>query len=685
METEGRNNNPKVVTLELALEFFHQGLYQQLLDVLQASPWEDLTTNQITKLRAAAYFRLSKFESAEKDYRYLLAQRPVDWTLSYNLGLCLERKIMYPEAEKYFRLALTLCDQANTPTVQRSLANVLSLGGDYLGALTLYKQSEQLEPNNPLLQNNIALIYKNLGKYDTALMYSKKAIGLEPSRTDFLVNIASTLIEMERLDEAHDYLKTALGLNEHFSPAKISLAVILQKRNQRIEALKVLSGMSTEALDKNQLENFFLLFASLYLEIGIPQKAVDTYRIGISYLPHSRKLLDNILFALTYTTNYKLEYKKYTEAYRRVRGHTPRQYSRKPRDKKDKIKIGFMSADFRMHPVGYFFRSLCLFYDKSALHFTCLSNGKHEDIITAEIKQNVDAWLPIGNQSDDYVLKQMEQLDLDILFDLSGHTAGNRLSLFGAKPAPIQVAWIGYFETTGLYEMDYLLTTEDLLPQEVVSEYTEKPIYLSSVAYTFYPTRTPPIRQSNNTKMIYGCFNKLTKITPTIIKLWAQIIKGKNNCQIILKDRAFREVRIKRMVLAQFIANGINQEQIHFANESGYEEYLEELGALDVYLDTYPFSGCTTTFEAFWMGTPVLAMGGLTYASRQSATIVSKLGLEKMVATSEQEYVEIARSLKQTTLEVRKELRSKLETSDYMDYDLFAKDFKLTCRRLYDA
>ena len=369
----------------------------------------------------------------------------------------------------------------------------------------------------------------------------------------------------------------------------------------------------------------------------------------------------------------------------KFRGLAPT-YTTIPR-KRDKIRVGYVSGDLRRHVVGFYFEPILLNYDKSRFETYCYYSYREEDYVSLKYKSLCDKWTNIYQMSDQGVIDCISRDQIDILIDLSGHTAWNRLGVFAHKPAPIQATWIGYFNTTGLSSMDYIITDKDLVPATSEYLYTERPLRLDlgSAPYTL-PTldlATNPLPALNSGSISFGCFATERKYSDLALKLWGEVLKSVPNSTLSLKSAEFEEYRFREKYLDKFEQLGVDRSRIKLSGSSLFVEYLAEYQNVDLMLGTFPYNTATTCLEALWMGVPEISLRGDMIVSRVSAALHARVGLEDFVADSEEAFV--AKAIEwagrvDDLAEIRASLRGRLENSPMTNPKAFTEGYEAALR-----
>ena len=313
-----------------------------------------------------------------------------------------------------------------------------------------------------------------------------------------------------------------------------------------------------------------------------------------------------------------------------------------------KIKVGFLSGDFRIHSVGFFLIEFLKNLEKDEFQLFGFSNLEldRHDNITKEFKKIFDNWFDTINLSDSELIDVIRDENIDILIDLSGFTFGNRINIFAARCAPTQICWLGYNNSVGIDNMDYLITDHNLIFKNEEKLYSEKIIYMPKIWNCMgKPNNLPdiePIPCLTKDVFSFGSFNNFQKISNDTIKVWSKIL-NKSNSQIYLKNSSGYNKELYEVLFNKFIANGVDPKKIIFLKKKNqFEEHLKDYNKIDLALDTFPYTGVTTSFQAYTMGVPVLTLEGFNFNSRCGASINKNLGLDDLIAKNHDEYIEKA-------------------------------------------
>ena len=422
--------------------------------------------------------------------------------------------------------------------------------------------------------------------------------------------------------------------------------------------------------------------------------AVASYLQALELKPDFATARSNLLFALQYRAGVTLsELAEAHAEYDRLHA-APLRITWRPheniRDSGRRLRLGFVSADFGWHPVGYFLIRPLENLDPAQCHVACYHDRATKDDLTLRFQSAAVTWRDVFGLSDEQLTERIRADRMDVLFDLTGHTAHDRLLTFARKPAPIQITWAGYVGTTGLAAMDYLLADRWEVPVAAEPYYREHVLRMPE-GYVCYepPACAPPVcplPALARGAVTFGSFNNPAKITPQVVDVWARILSRLPGSRLALKYRGLASPSVSSGLAALFAKRGIDPARVEFLGWSGHRELLAAYSQVDLALDPFPYNGGLTTCEALWMGVPVITCPGETFASRHSLSHLSNIGLTETIAQSLDEYVELAVSLagdlpRLATL--RAGLRERMAASPLCDGKRFAANLMTLLRGVW--
>jgi predicted O-linked N-acetylglucosamine transferase (SPINDLY family) len=363
------------------------------------------------------------------------------------------------------------------------------------------------------------------------------------------------------------------------------------------------------------------------------------------------------------------------------------------RDPMRKLRIGYVSGDFCAHPVGYLLRDVLRQHDRSRFEVHCFSMLMRPDDVSADIQASADHWEDIFLLSDDEFAQLLRAAEIDVLIDLSGHTAFNRLVAFSRRLAPVQATWIGYFHSTGMSAMDYFITDPHTSPAGGGQHFSEVPVHMPHSRFCYsapdYAPDVAPPPCADSAAITFGSFNRLAKLNDKVIASWSQILHRVTGSRLILKAGALSEDRVRETLFARFAQYGIDTSRLDLRGATAHRDMLGEYGEVDIALDAFPFNGGMTTLEALWMGVPVVTIAGDTVVSRQTVSALANIGLaDELAFVDVVTYIAGAVALaenRKRLVEIRSILRPRMAASALRDGEQFTKDLESLFRRMWQA
>ncbi|MFA4919639.1 MAG: tetratricopeptide repeat protein [Thermodesulfovibrionales bacterium] len=484
-------------------------------------------------------------------------------------------------------------------------------------------------------------------------------------------------------------------LNPTFVEAYNNLGIICYEHGQYGEALIYYQ----KALQFNP--TFFEAFRNLgavFKAQGRIIEAENAFKHALQIKPDLSSCCSDILFGMNYQTRYNnqsifAEHLQFAERYEKPLAYSisphknERAYSRR-------LKIGYISPDFRRHSVAYFIEPVINAHNKDQFEIFCYSDVIVQDDVTKRIQEHADQWRNIVGMTDKQVAESIRKDQIDIFIDLAGHTMSNRMLVFARKPAPIQISWIGYPSTTGLSTMDYKIVDAHTDPPGMTEPfYTEKLIRLPQSFLCYLPEQNSPevndLPALKSGHITFGSFNDLAKVSPSLISLWSDILNKASNSTIMIKSRGLSDKETCHRFLNMFKQHGINTDRIMllpFAPSTN--EHLTMYNNIDIALDTFPYNGTTTTCEAMWMGIPVITLAGNSHVSRVGVSLLSNVGLKEFIAQTENEYVSIAVNLAadiNKMQKLRSNLRIMLKNLSLTNATQFIFDLENSYRKMWKS
>ena len=521
--------------------------------------------------------------------------------------------------------------------------------GQFQQAESLYNQILQEDPGHADALHLLGVIARQRGEYDLAVELITRAIGKNSSVFIYHNNLGNAFKDLGRLDSAVECYEEALRIRPDYAVAHLNLGLVLRACGKLNDAI----DQYAKALRlKPDFAEAFNNLGNAFKDQGKLVEAMECFNKALELKPEFAHVHSNLLLSLNYCHTIDpgqlfLHHKQWYEQHAALLATTilPHLNSRL-QDRR--LRIGYVSPDFRMHSVAYFIEPVLTLHDRTAFEIFCYSDLVRPDSVTHRLKNLEVHWRDIFGMSDEQAATLIRDDQIDILIDLAGHTSGNRMLLFARKPSPIQITYIGYPSSTGLPTVDYRITDSWADPSAQTEQfYTEELVRLPQGFLCYKPPEyAPEIRKRSVSKadnITFGSFNHQAKITPIVVNLWSEILTSLPNAKLLLKSRSLSDNGTQNFLLDMFLKNGVFPERIKFV---GYipspVEHLELYNSIDIGLDTFPYNGTTTTCEAMWMGTPVIVMSGHNHISRVGVSLLTNIGLTELIAESSEAYLEKA-------------------------------------------
>ncbi|HEY1922863.1 MAG TPA: tetratricopeptide repeat protein [Tepidisphaeraceae bacterium] len=606
----------------------------------------------------------------------------------YNgLGGALKQKGEFEEAIAAYQMAIAL--RTNFAEAHSNLGNALADKGEMEAAVAAYRQAIALRPDMPETYSNLGSALKEIGQLDEAIAAYRKAISLRPNLSEAHGNLGIALRDRGDLDGAIAAYRQAIVLRPNFADIQNNLGIALQERGDLDEA--VVAFERAIALKPDYAEAYSNL-GSARKDRGEIEESIAASRQAIALRPSFAEAHSNLIYSLHYDPRCSqaellAEHRAWAE-----RHADPLKTSIRPhendRDANRRLRVGYVSPDFHGHPVGRFILPLLAQHDHARFEIYCYASVQFPDAVTARIRRHADVWRDILTLSNEEAAELIRGDRIDILIDLSMHTAKNRMLLFARKPAPVQATYLAYPGTTGMEAMDYRITDSYLDPPGLSeSQYTERPIYLADTYWCYAaPTdsaEVSPLPATSKGFVTFGSLNNFCKNSRDAIDAWGRILAAVPNSRLLLHAGvgSHRDAVRRRLRDA-----GIDPDRLSFANRVPLSQYMRQYDEIDIGLDPFPYVGGTTTCDALWMGVPVITLGGKAAISRGGASILSNVGLPELIAKSPDEYVRLAADLAgdlPRLTYLRSNLREKMRVSPLMDAVRFARSMEEAYRRMW--
>ncbi|MGB3070224.1 MAG: tetratricopeptide repeat protein [Ottowia sp.] len=556
-------------------------------------------------------------------------------------------------------------------------------------AQTLLDQAVRMAPQMRDVQMLQAILAVQTRQNEKAEHIFKALLRQNPSDIDALANLGFLLLQVGRNHEALAVLERAIQLQPRHAGLHLNLGVTQEALNRQDDALQ--SYQRSLALNPRDAQTHFVV-GKLLQERQDFQGACASYQRALSLHPSHPEALSNLLFTHHYLEDFS-PYVNSTLARRLAQAaNTAHQGQAKKerqerRSSKPLLRVGFVSADLREHPVGYFLETTLQQLDRTRLALFAYSNNIFEDKVSARLKPHFTCWRVIEALNDRDAAALIRQDQIDVLVDLSGYTAGHRQGLFALRAAPLQLSWLGYFSTTGQSAIDYVLADPVCVPPEEEDLFVERVWRMPVTRYCFTaPSNAPAISRLpalESGHVTFGSFQALQKINNRVLRAWAEILRRAPKARWRIQSKQLDIPAGRALFEARLAACGVPRERVRLTGSQSRADYLASYGEVDLILDTYPYPGGTTTVEALWMGVPTLTLAQPGMLGRQGQSIMSAARLAHWVVGTEADYVDRATQWAEASAEqlqelarLRSGLRERMQKSTLLDATQFARDFE---------
>jgi protein O-GlcNAc transferase len=563
---------------------------------------------------AVALHQAGRLAEAEKLYRAVLKRVPNHFGALHGLGLLRLHQQRLDEAVSFLRKALNrnpdsveaLCHLGDAFIAQRRFED----------GIARHQRALALRPHHAASHISLVTALAMRRRHAEAAAHGAQAVALAPGSAMAHANLALSLLSLRRHTEALSHIDTALAIAPDHAETQGARATILSALNRHAEAL-------------DQLER------------------------ALARMPAAPALRSSMVFTMNYVPELSREHvfaahRRWNEVHA---AGAPRFAHRRPADPDRRLRVGYVSADFRQHSISYFVAPLLAAHDRGAVEVVGYADVPLPDAHTKRLAALADRWVDIAGLDTGAVCQRIASDRIDILVDLAGHTSNNRLPVFVRKPAPVQVAWLGYPNTTGLDAIDYRITDAVADPDPQEDRFCSESLLRLDRCFLCYepsPDAPPvaPLPASRNGFVTFGSFNNFQKVTPHVVAAWSEVLRAVPGSRMLLKAESLTDPALQEYARAQFAACGIASDRIVVTAWTASEcDHLALYGDVDIALDSFPYNGTTTTCEALWMGVPVIAMRGDRHAARVGASLLAAAGLPELVAADAAGYVAVAANL----------------------------------------
>jgi predicted O-linked N-acetylglucosamine transferase (SPINDLY family) len=608
--------------------------------------------------QADVKLRAGQLREAETIVRGILQANPNEahaWDL---LGLIAEQTRNFEPAMHCFASAVKL--RPDLYLYRFHLANMYRALGRMEEAIAEYEKVAAAMPELSDVRINLGVSLANAGRTDEAIANWKAVVEREPRAAECLANLGNMYRIMGRISDSIEYSKRALEIQPDAAQMWSNLGVAYEQQGRLADAIVAYR----KALELHPLPGAHSnwLMALAYSGSASPKEAFDAH----------------VAFDQRFTRPI---------ADREIRPHS------NDRNPDRKLRIGYVSPDLREHAMAFFMEPVLANHAREQFDVFCYHSIARPDAITQRLQSYPATWRSLVGVRNEAAAQMIRDDRIDILVDLSTHTVGNRLLLFARKPAPIQVTWLGYASTTGLSTIDYRISDGIVDPPGLTDAFhSEKLVRLPRTQWCYRPPEQAPEiaapPHEKNGYITFGNPTNLAKVTPQVLDMWSAVLRAVPNSHLSVKATSLADAPTQQLLRDAFSARGIAAERIHLEPSGNLQQYLGFFNTIDVCLDTFPFTGGTTTCHTLWMGVPVVTLIGETSVSRVGASVLTNVGLADLIADSPERFVEIATRLaadRERLRTLRRELRQMMKTSPLCDGPAFVRDLEAAYRAMWHA
>jgi len=645
------------------------------------------------RMRGNSFLAAGDMAQAEEWFRQALQLKPDDTHSLVCLGYVLKEQGRFAEARVALRKAInTSHEESDVHETYYLLGQISEQQGDLEDAARQFSAALQRRPEFTRACKDLCRIYQQQGNNDAVRATLEQCVSLRPDDVDYRLWLTDVCVHAVDYPGVVEHLGRAVRLGATTARNYMTLGAALCRVGEIAEGLQMLAR--GEAMDPAQAYTTQFEAGYYYLTAGDHERGLQHMEQCIALRPDFLPPHSSVLMTLSHarrrdTGDYERAALRFAEVVRgQVKKPSPADAQKATEadwPEHQVLRIGFVSGDLHKHPVAYFLLDVLRAFDREGVQLVAYSNNPLSDEITESLKALFDEWHSIRDLSDDASAELIRSHRIDILVDLGGHTGENRLAIFGRRPAPVQVSWLGYWASTGLKEIDYVLADPVSVPDGSSEWFAEQVYRLPHTRLCLavpktsrpIPVSEPPLLK--NGYVTFGSFQQVSKITSRVLEVWAKVLDAVPDSRLRLQTKALGKASIRDKLCDELKRAGIDLSRVELLDAVDLDPYLEAHGQVDILLDTFPYPGGTTTAFALWMGVPTITLAGDTMIARQGASMLGCVGLADWVAATEAAYVDLARtkSADVTGLAaLRRNLRATAEASPLFDAKRFAQDLR---------
>jgi predicted O-linked N-acetylglucosamine transferase (SPINDLY family) len=615
-----------------------------------------------------------QFDQALAEAHRAIELAPNHANMVLNLGLTLLSAGRADEAEAHVRRGLAM-DPASA-VAHSSLGTLLLKGGQNDQAAQAFSRAVELKPLYAPAHSGLGAALHNLGQHEAAIASFRRALQLAPNDHAAHAGLGLSLVAVGRSEESLQHTRAALELRPDWPEYMNNLAVALEDLGRVDEATEVLQRAARLTPPLAHVENNL---AKRLTAAGRIEEALAHFRRGTELAPDDANIYGNMLLAMHYRPEIEPremfeEHLNWARRFAKPQAEVDASY---PNDRSPdrRLRIGYVSPDFAAHSVADFLEPILERHDHQHFEIHCYADVHRPDPYTRRLRQHADVWTDIAHVKDDRVAEIIRGHQIDILVDLAGHTARNRMPVFALRPAPVQVTYLGYPDTTGQSAIAWRITDAIADPPGMTEAFhTETLLRLPRTFLCYRPfpdaPAVGPLPADQRDHITFASFNALPKVTPRVVELWSRVLAAVPGSRLLIKAAGL-DASPRDRLREQFRAHGIADDRVEMVGRiPDLAEHFGLYNRVDIALDTFPYHGTTTTCEALWMGVPVVTVVGQIHMARVGLSLLSQVRLDELATPDAEQYVATAAALaadRARLRDLRAGLRERFKASPLLD------------------
>jgi predicted O-linked N-acetylglucosamine transferase (SPINDLY family) len=632
--------------------------------------------------RAMAAYQAGRDEEAQTLCDQVVALEEDNPDAQYVLGMIAYRRKDLEAAEAYLRRAIGF--ERSAYWFHAALAEVLLARQKPEQAAEALREASELAPDSPEIAHAVATMLQQYGSSADQAPAWRRVVELAPQNVEAMANLGRALVQTGKPGEAIEVLRKSLAIDPQHFDANLSMAVALNNTGRHADALEraqhaiairasdpqpyhalaaALAGVKRydEAVDavrralelEPRFRNAHDLLTILLANSGHVREAIEQWKRFLAVFPHDAGAHSNLLVTLNYLPDLSREqifdaHRRWATTYADPFGAEARQLGNTPEINR-RLRIGYVSPDFYRHPVAYFMKAIFAAHHQDKYEVVAFADVPKPDQVTMELKGRAGKWLSIVGKNNAQVAELARFEGIDVLIDLTGHTAKNRLGAFALRAAPVQISYLGYCNTTGMTAMDWIVGDEVTDPPDDTQPYVEKLLRVPGCFCCYTPepdaAEVNDLPAASGRPLTLGAFHALRKISEPVLDLWARVLRELPLARLLIW-RTYLTPRAQARLRDEFGHRGVDAQRLEFRDRLPQDRsHLSIYHDVDLALDAFPWSGHTTSCESLWMGVPLVTLRGNTHCGRMAASTLTAAGFGRFVADSQDDYLRIVKEL----------------------------------------